>query len=140
MKISIHVGPRSMTIGTAAALLNANCRENGLSWSQWRMLLIAAPGNDYHRLRFFRVKTVPKAARKARFVRVRIRASESRFERIRCRFVHFPSERVAHNTTTTDALASVLSSSFQHKSQLFSSAPAPEASSWLACHSCVSSL
>lgn len=74
MKISIHVGPRSMTIGTAAALLNANCRENGLSWSQWRMLLIAAPGNDYHRLRFFRVKTAPKAARKARFVRVRIRA------------------------------------------------------------------
>lgn len=63
-----------MTIGTAAALLNANCRENGLSWSQWRMLLIAAPGNDYHRLRFFRVKTAPKAARKARFVRVRIRA------------------------------------------------------------------
>lgn len=37
-----------------------------------------------------------------------------------------------------DALA-VLSSSFQHKSQLFSSAPAPEASSWLACHSRVSS-
>ena len=42
---------------------------------------------------------------------------------------------VSHNTTTTGAGA-VLSSSFQHKSQLFSSAPAPEASSSSpSCHS-----
>lgn len=55
-----------MTIGTAAALLNANCRENGLSWSQWRMLLIAAPGNDYYRLRFFRVKTLAQGSKKSK--------------------------------------------------------------------------
>lgn len=133
-------GPRSMTIGTAAALLKCKLprKRVKLQASMADALNCGPPvtitaGCDSF---FPGWKRWPRRQRKSKLYNVHVYgASESRsLERTRCRFIHLPSERVAHNTTTTDA--SVLSSSFQHKSQLFSSAPAPEASSWLAYHSC----
>lgn len=91
------------------------------------MLLIAG-GNDYGR-----VFPSENAGKSQLAVYGRRQASESRLNEIAGG--SYTLLAGVCRTIPLLLLLAVLSSSFQHKSQLFSSAPAPEASSWLACHS-----